>query len=344
MSGQDIKGLFLILILCGIFYAIKIVAIPVILCILFFIITGIIIWLYDFLYFRSESFLAIKNSLAKNTEDFNELNKHIEELKKAYVDIKSADYGHAEYYDNSSYDYKRPYLNKFVSDDDIHYCSLSVCKNAKVQPFKYFCKYFDVTIDENTLTKFEEVFNQFSAADEGIRILKKEREEIFNTIKKDVPYIIREFCKDKLFRELGFDEVKANDIFYPKYSFVYISAGGNSSMRSDILFNTYNLEKFIQYMSEKIKFSKSMLGQRALMTSSLRKYILQRDNYTCKNCGLSVDKEPNLLLEIDHIIPISKGGLTTEDNLQTLCWKCNRSKSNKLLQAKKIEDERITNN
>ena len=32
-------------------------------------------------------------------ENFNELNKHREELKKAYVDIKSVDYGNAKYYD-----------------------------------------------------------------------------------------------------------------------------------------------------------------------------------------------------------------------------------------------------
>ena len=42
-------------------------------------------------------------------------------------------------------------------------------------------------------------------------------------------------------------------------------------------------------------------------------------------------KEPNLLLEIDHIIPVAKGGLTEESNLQTLCWKCNRAKSDKLI-------------
>ena len=69
------------------------------------------------------------------------------------------------------------------------------------------------------------------------------------------------------------------------------------------------------------------------MTSSLREEILERDDYTCQNCGISIKDEPNLLLEIDHIIPISKGGLTTEDNLQTLCWRCNRSKSNKLIDS-----------
>lgn len=62
----------------------------------------------------------------------------------------------------------------------------------------------------------------------------------------------------------------------------------------------------------------------------LKNEIKQRDNYTCQIFGLSVKEEPNLLLEIDHIIPLSKNGITSEDNLQTLCWRCNRSKSNKI--------------
>ena len=45
----------------------------------------------------------------------------------------------------------------------------------------------------------------------------------------------------------------------------------------------------------------------------------------------------NLLLEVDHIIPIIKGGLTKEDNLQTLCWKCNRSKGAKIVNPQHIE-------
>ena len=75
----------------------------------------------------------------------------------------------------------------------------------------------------------------------------------------------------------------------------------------------------------------SIKGQRALMTSKLRLLIKERDNYTCQICKLSTDDEPHLLLEIDHKIPLSKGGLTTESNLQTLCWKCNRSKGSKVL-------------
>ncbi|MBN8649962.1 MAG: HNH endonuclease [Cytophagales bacterium] len=62
------------------------------------------------------------------------------------------------------------------------------------------------------------------------------------------------------------------------------------------------------------------------MTSTLREKIKSRDNFCCKKCSLSIREEKNLLLEIDHIIPLSKGGITSEDNLQTLCWRCNRTK------------------
>ena len=59
------------------------------------------------------------------------------------------------------------------------------------------------------------------------------------------------------------------------------------------------------------------------MTSKLRQRINERDNFACKKCGVSLEQEPHLLLEIDHIIPIAKGGMTAEDNLLTLCWRCN---------------------
>ncbi|MBL7870818.1 MAG: HNH endonuclease [Cyclobacteriaceae bacterium] len=69
------------------------------------------------------------------------------------------------------------------------------------------------------------------------------------------------------------------------------------------------------------------------MTSQLRDQIKQRDNYKCYSCSLGIENEPNLLLEIDHIIPLSKGGMTTLENLQTLCWKCNRTKGAKIKQS-----------
>ena len=68
------------------------------------------------------------------------------------------------------------------------------------------------------------------------------------------------------------------------------------------------------------------------MTGKLRNSIKARDKHTCQNsaCGVSVHQEPHLLLEVDHIMPVSKGGLSAPANLQTLCWRCNRRKSNKV--------------
>ena len=93
---------------------------------------------------------------------------------------------------------------------------------------------------------------------------------------------------------------------YPKYTFEYVSAGGNSSQRTVIELNTPTIDELIATMSQKIKWRKSAEGQRALMTAKLREQIKIRDDYTCQHCSVSVEKEPHLLLEIDHIVPVSR--------------------------------------
>lgn len=60
----------------------------------------------------------------------------------------------------------------------------------------------------------------------------------------------------------------------------------------------------------------------------LRYKVLVRDRFSCKICGASPAKDNSVVLQIDHIIPWSKGGETTYENLQTLCSKCNLGKSN----------------
>jgi 5-methylcytosine-specific restriction endonuclease McrA len=65
----------------------------------------------------------------------------------------------------------------------------------------------------------------------------------------------------------------------------------------------------------------------------LRFDVLQRDKFRCRACGVEAK---DARLEIDHIVPVSKGGLTTLKNLQTLCGSCNRGKAAKLKSVKSV--------
>lgn len=58
----------------------------------------------------------------------------------------------------------------------------------------------------------------------------------------------------------------------------------------------------------------------------LRFKVLKRDDYRCQLCGDSPAITRGTLLEVDHIHPFSQGGRTTEDNLRTLCRRCNQGK------------------
>ena len=58
----------------------------------------------------------------------------------------------------------------------------------------------------------------------------------------------------------------------------------------------------------------------------IRERIFKRDNYTCAYCG-----ERGKKLECDHVIPVSRGGCHEDHNLVTACFKCNRSKRDKLV-------------
>jgi len=66
-------------------------------------------------------------------------------------------------------------------------------------------------------------------------------------------------------------------------------------------------------------------GGRTPIPSSVKREVWRRDEGRCVECGR------NGKLEFDHIIPLSEGGSDTVRNLQLLCEKCNRSKSNEIM-------------
>lgn len=57
-----------------------------------------------------------------------------------------------------------------------------------------------------------------------------------------------------------------------------------------------------------------------------RQNILLRDGFRCQYCSVSLSPQ---VATIDHVIPKSKGGSSTWDNLVTACPECNRKKGDK---------------
>lgn len=64
-------------------------------------------------------------------------------------------------------------------------------------------------------------------------------------------------------------------------------------------------------------------GPRRPVSPGLRRRVHERDEYRCVVCGTYLD------LQVDHILPVARGGTNDFDNLQTLCGPCNASKGTK---------------
>ena len=56
------------------------------------------------------------------------------------------------------------------------------------------------------------------------------------------------------------------------------------------------------------------------LSASKRKRILLRGKGRCVKCGSREN------LEIDHVVPLARGGSSRLENLQLLCQRCNRMK------------------
>jgi 5-methylcytosine-specific restriction endonuclease McrA len=71
-----------------------------------------------------------------------------------------------------------------------------------------------------------------------------------------------------------------------------------------------------------IEYRRIPLQTRALS----RKNILMRDRYTCQYCGKC---PPAVDLTLDHVIPRSRAGETSWENLVACCHQCNNRKGNR---------------
>jgi hypothetical protein len=80
------------------------------------------------------------------------------------------------------------------------------------------------------------------------------------------------------------------------------------------------------------------MSDRVAISQTLRFEVFKRDEFKCQYCG---SHPPDVILEIDHIIPVSDDGETIEENLITACFNCNRGKGVRSLTAvpKSLKDK-----
>lgn len=283
-------------------------------------------------YFASDEFLSHKNRIASFVAEHNELAHYVAEIRSRGTFELGASYtgsqAHLATFQNTSYwNYRRDRNVANYHAPNVHNCSLQVVRNASVEPLKYVMKYFNIKADETHLAEVENLGDDIARLQEAVYNLHQREVSITQSISPPA-FILKHYAGE--FMEHVGVELSPITVPYPVYVFEYVSAGGNSSQRSSVTFDTPTIDALVETLSQKIRWRKSAAGQRALMTSKLRNSIKERDNHTCRYCSVSLAAQPHLLLEVDHIVPVSKGGLSTPDNLQTLCWRCNRTKSNKV--------------
>jgi len=77
------------------------------------------------------------------------------------------------------------------------------------------------------------------------------------------------------------------------------------------------------------------MAKRKALSKKIRFEIFKRDKFTCNYCGRSPVID-DVVLEVDHIVPVKEGGNNHMLNLLTSCFDCNRGKA-----ANKIDDNKV---
>ena len=280
-------------------------------------------------YYSSPDFANVKNICDKLMQSQREFNEYIAEKAKSVSKLFGTRVTRNETNNEDVYNFIRTYkktVTPFTAE-----VSATVFGSAENNPIGYVIKYF-----YPNKGKYKEQIEKLRTLIEELETLKEAKVIIDNYKKqyqeyiKDVPSFILDLDENGFYSRLGFATIDES-ILEIEYKFVYTSNGGMAQRSFSVPMTEENIIELINQLENKLTTTAQIKEQWALMTRKLRAYIKERDNYTCCICKNSVYNEPNLLLEVDHIIPISKGGMTEENNLQTLCWKCNRAKADKII-------------
>lgn len=128
-------------------------------------------------------------------------------------------------------------------------------------------------------------------------------------------------------------------VFYPIYdSYIQIAKADKPRFKELIEKANHWLRQTVDEKNEEGKPLKSPTDfdqdkareaaeQKTKVMPAMRWQVFQRDNWKCVACGRG--SHHDVILQVDHILPRSKGGRDAIENFQTLCHICNSGKSNK---------------
>lgn len=280
-------------------------------------------------YYESPDFVKIKDTCETLMSTQREFNEYINEKVQSISKLFGTRVVRNETTNNDEYNYIRPYrktITPFTAE-----VSATVFASAENKPLEYVVKNFypNKKLYPEQIQKLYRLVEELETLRDAKQIIENYKAEYYQYL-GDVPDFIMMNDESGFYARLGFANIDES-LFAVEYKFVYTSGGGMAQRSFTIPMTEETIIELIKVLESKLTVGAFAKEQRALMTKKLRDHIKKRDNFTCCNCGNSTYAEPNLLLEIDHIIPVAKGGCTVEDNLQTLCWKCNRAKSDKII-------------
>lgn len=224
--------------------------------------------------------------------------KQIEELNKNFKKISSKKHNVLER------EYSRKSLDRVNGDDVIKYHIENDIKGLR--------------------TDIENSIYNISLLDEYEKNVAKilEQESINNTKYSDKKY--------KRIENIVLDKViytKKDFLIRVSLELYYRSNGGRVNESRNGFRNYEELLELYKEWENGNKYEVTKRQERKIMNDDIRYNVLKRDNFTCQKCGIT--SKDGAKLEVDHIIPVSKGGKTVMSNLQTLCDRCNSGKSDK---------------
>ena len=280
-------------------------------------------------YYASPDFQKIKETCEVLMSSQREFNEYINEKVHSISELFGTRVVRNETVNEDEYNYIRPYkktITPFTAE-----VSATVFASAENNPLDYIVKNFypNKSAYPDQIQKLYHLVEELQTLREAKQIIENYKTD-YQQYLGDVPAYVMENDEAGFYSRLGFANIDES-VLTVEYKFAYTSGGGMAQRSFTVPMTEETIAELIKTLESKLTASAFAKEQRTMMTKKLREAIKTRDDFTCCNCGNSTHKEPNLLLEIDHIIPVSKGGRTEETNLQTLCWKCNRTKSNKIL-------------